>query len=124
VIVLNDKRGSSPSHVTPSGPYIDKRLYEQEHMHRLESFDLGRYARPPMRIGPCPTYSLAQPPLFSPGNSFVNPYLAGSAMSAVTHPHFLQHGARGMLGAHFGPLGPRSRSPLDGPDILQADNRP
>lgn len=124
-LLLNDKRGTPPppSHLHPGGvPYLDKRLYEPE--RHIDPFDLSRYARPAFTSrGPCLSFpSLTQPPMFSPGSSF--PYLPGSAMAAVTHPHFLPHGARPMMAPHFGPLGPRSRSPLDAPELLQADTRP
>lgn len=125
-LLLNDKRGTPPPHPHlhggPGGiPYLDKRLYEPE--RPMDPFDLSRYPRPSLTSrGPCLSFPITQPPMFTPGSSF--PYLPGSAMAAVTHPHFLPHGARAMMGPHFGPLGPRSRSPLDAPELLQADNRP
>jgi len=125
-VLLNDKRGTPPPpphlHSGLGGvPYLDKRLYEPD--RPLDPFDPSRFARPSLTSrAPCFSFPLAQPPMFGPGSSFQ--YLPGSAMAAVTHPHFLPHGPRAIMGPHFGPLGPRSRSPLDASELLQADNRP
>ena len=132
VILSSDRHSGGHSHGVLS--FMDKRSIYEDRDRPREPFDLTRFAvRPPVphRIGLYPPphahphpYSLphshahphiAPPSLFAHGGSLANPYLGGSAMSAVTHPPampgFLP--PRGMLGLTLPGLGPRSRSPGD-----------
>ena len=144
LVILSSERHTGPlghSHGVLAS-FMDKRNIFDERERSREPFDLARFAaRPPVahRIGGYPPphvhphpYSLphshnhphiAPPSIFAPGGSLgSHPYLAGSAMSAVTHPPgipgFLPPPR--MLGLSLPGLGPRSRSPGD-PDMRNAD---